>query len=652
MSYVEPVYIVLKKKHHLDELIKDFADHSEFAFDIETNGLDPRADGARINSIAFAFDRTTWVIPLATADSRFVTHASRYQLFRLLSMATNGKNAIAHNGKFDNSWIGSLYGASFYLQFDTMLASHTLDENQSHDLESVAQRELGAPIYDIPLSEKKNPTDLAKFYRYQAFDAAYTLAIKKIYAQRLQRSRSLRRLFYRLVMPVARAFEIIDAEGFYLDQVRYEENAKTCKAEVDRLELELNGLTKTKVNWNSPQQVSKFLFEELKLKPTVFTSKGKPSTGEEALYNIADAHPVAKKLVEYREASKFYGTYFEGWREATHNGRVYFSTKIHGTVTGRFSSRLHQTPRDNRIRSCVTAPPGWVFWQADLSQAELRMVAIAARETEMLTCFRSGIDIHWRTLLSTIATDPSGTYIQPALETASKIAGKSIRDVIDACDILLKAGHEKAISIWPKWKEGRKKAKGINFGFVYGMKEYKFIEYAKLKYGFEPTEYEATQLRQAYFDLYIGLAPWHEKQKRLAHLDGQVTNLFGRIRRLPTIHSKDSWPRRREAERQAINSPIQGVIGDWKAAGVIALHEQLPRNDVKICGEHHDAVLGIMRESTIDTNVPLIAKLMRRPPLLAEFGLDDLPIEIEVEVELGPWGSGKKYELEKTNVHG
>jgi len=639
----KPSYRVVRTAEDLQAFADDFRAAERFSFDLETTGLFMHNTAERIRCLGIATPQQRWVFPLHMPDSPFPEHRNHYKLVRWLVNEARGKWCIAHNGKFDNLWLWTRYGTAFHINVDTMLLSHTLDENRPHGLKELARTELGVPDYDIDVKEKQGDLfDTEKLYEYNALDVAYTLEIATLFEARLRKSKSLRRLFYSLIMPAARAFEHIELEGFTIDLEKFNEGERLLQIESAKLEKELNQLAGEDVNWNSPKQVGQILFGKFKLKPTVYTDKGQPSTGEEALYNLKDQHPVATKLVEYREATKFLGTYFQGWREMMIGNTVYFSTKLHGTVTGRYSSRLHQTPRDGRIRNCVTAPPGWTFVQGDLSQAELRIAAIASKDIEMITGFRRETDAHWKTLLFTIEAG-GGEYVPHVFETARQL-GKPTKDLSEACSTLLKAGHEKCIKVWKGWKEGRKKAKGINFGFIYGMKEKKFVEYAKLKYGFEPTLEEAEVLRDAYFRLYRQLEAWHEKQRRLVSIDGYVTNLAGRVRRLPGIFSSDR-SLKSEAERQAINSPIQGFIGDLKAMAMVEICQTLPRYHVKVLGEVHDSILMIVRNESLDEYLPKIARIMKAPKLLKEFGLDNLPVPIEADLEVGPWGAGKPYVL-------
>jgi DNA polymerase-1 len=413
--------------------------------------------------------------------------------------------------------------------------------------------------------------------------------------------------------------------------------------------VKLNAMTSREINWNSPQQVASLLYGDLKLPVVIKTDKGAPSTGEEALLAIKGKHPIAEALVEYRELEKFRSTYLDGWKEFMVGPMLYLSTKLHGTVTGRYSSRLHQVPRDGTIRSLVEAPPGWTFVQGDLSQAELRFAAILSCDTELMTCYRRGIDVHWRTLLHLIGSGSAASYVEPAWKTAAALNGRRRpRSLSEALEVLMTAGPDRCTELWKGWKEARKTAKATNFGFLYGMMPPKFVETCKMKYGFEPTMKEAERMRETFFHLYQQLPDWHKKQKRLVHLNGYVRNLAGRMRRLPGIYSSD-WSLSSECERMAINSPVQGYIGDHKAMAAIEIHETFNREkELRIVGEVHDALLMWVRTERLEIILPRVAEIMKEPKLVREFGIK-LTVPLEADLTVGPWGSGKTWR--PTNQH-
>lgn len=630
-----------------EDFLAEFQRAEEFSFDTETTSLFPHNRLGSVRCIGIGLPNRAWVIPLDMPASHFKGKPDRIRnlgfVFRSLA---RGKVCAAQNGKFDNEWMTYYLDGGFYLDFDTMLAHHLLDENQPHDLKYLARMELDCPEYDIPKKEKLGgslhiPAKRLEYLEYCARDAWNTLHLKRVFKKRLNESLPLRRLFYQIVMPASRVLEKAEMEGLTLDLPRYAKTEKEANTKRMNLWKELNDIAP--INWNSPDQVAKILFDDLGLKSTVKTDGGKRSTGEAALVDLKGKHPVADTLISFRETEKFIGTYLEGWKEYTHEGKLYLGYKIHGTVTGRYSSRLHQVPRDGSIRNLVIAPPGWEFVQADLSQAELRIAAELSGDLELVSCFRpGGADVHWRTMLHIVATGASSEYDKLAKSTAAKLSrSRHEPRIVQAVEILTASGHEASIAVDKTWKEARKRGKSINFGFVFGMYENKFIETCKTKYGYEPTWEEAHAFRQAYFELYQGVPRWHDKQKRLVKLYGEVTNLFGRVRRLPGIYSSDR-SLRSECERQAINAPVQGAIGDWKAAAMVEIDERIDREELRIVGEHHDALLMIVRKGCEDRTLPTVRSIMRKPRLLETFKID-MKVPMESSIELGAWGNGKEY---------
>lgn len=656
------------RRGNVEQFLREFTESPIFSFDLETSGLFPHDGKGWINCVGIGLPGKAWVIPVSRPGwyphrkdpkGKRKKHFrgspwSRGDSFRLLIrllvriQRQTKKIGVAQNGKFDNLWLKRYVGKRFKIHFDTMLAHHTLDENSDHDLKSMARAELDIPEYDLKSSEKRGNCDPFKLYQYNAFDCAYTLQLKKIYHRRLKQEPELERLFFKLVMPAARAMEEIELEGKTINVEAMNELGFKLRVEAITLKSELNELAyqngiKREINWGSPAQVRVVLYDDLKIPCTVFTAKGAKSTSETAVLDLKGKHPVVDKLIKYREVTKFKSTYIDGFRELMVDGKLYISYKVHGTVTGRYSSRIHSIPRDGSVRNLVVAPPGWKFVQIDISQAELRIIAQISADLEMRKCFLENIDIHWRTLMFAIASGYiKGEYAQRVIDTAYKITGSKLR-IFEACEALLDVGHDRCIDIWPGWKEGRKRAKAINFGYVYGMYEKKFILTAKEKYGWEPTWDEAHACREGYFQLYSNLEKWHDKQKKLVKLNGYVRTLFGRRRRLPGIESKEKM-KRMEAERQAINSPVQGTIGDWKAAVLVEVHETVDRTKFRLVGEHHDALLGLVRDGCEDDVLPQIVHIIRKPRLLKEFKIR-MDIPMDGEVEIGPWGAGKKYTL-------
>lgn len=621
---------------------------SSSSFDVETTGLDWFHEDFRINSIQFSLSPgDTWVLPLSLAPT--FPHPGGILEW---CVEHQPKRMVSQNGKFDNNCLMAVYGVRFHNGFDTMLASHLLDENAEHDLKSLARIHLNAPDYDDLTVKQKQGHDIEpqRLFEYGASDAHYTLELAPLFEKKLTADPQLHRLFHQLIMPAARAFEKIEQNGLFVNIPLLNRMGREQIIARDDTEWRMNQLIRRKINWNSPVQVADVLYDQLKLPIRVKTEKGAPSTGEAALVDLK--HPVVALLIKYREHEKFLSTYIGdertntgGWRDFMVGPHLYLGTKLHGTVTGRYSSRLHQVPRDGTVRNCITAPRGWSLVVADFSQVELRFAAHFSRDPELMRCYRDGVDVHWRTLMNSLASGGQGQYADMVIPTASALLHPPLKreetDFEDSLVIVQEAGPEACEKIDKRWKEGRKVAKSENFGYVFGMYPKKYIEYAKVKYGFEPTLAEATQAREAFFNLYRGLTKWHERQKKLIKLDAQVRNLFGRIRRLPGVHSHDRIAVG-EAEREGVNAPVQGSVGDMKAAALVEIHERSPRKTLRIVGEVHDSILMWVKNTHLDIHLPQVKATMESPSLMREWGIK-LIVPIVAELEVGPWGAGKRH---------
>jgi len=381
------------------------------------------------------------------------------------------------------------------------------------------------------------------------------------------------------------------------------------------------------------------------------TATGAASTGEQALAEMD--HPVVKALIDYRFHQKMLSTYIEGWEEFMVGPYLFLGTKLHGTVTGRYSSRLHTVPRSGIIRNNIEAPPGWTFVQGDLSQAELRLAAIASGDPELIRCYNEGIDVHWRTTIEILRLGGSPNdhqLVYDTVETYAKNHGMEVpEDYMECLDRLEAMGHDAAIDINKAWKEKRKQSKGVNFGYIYGMGANKFVDYAKLQYEWDVSLSESQNIRNGFFSLYSMLPSWHERQRSMVRIDGFVRSLSGRKRRLPGVWSPDKGVKA-EAERQSINSPIQGFIGDLKVMGMLDIFETLQVPDggakLRIKGEVHDSILMWVKTEYLDEMLPKIKECMERPSWLNSFNIV-LPVPIVADLEIGVWGAGKTWKGQK-----
>lgn len=617
------------------------------AVDIETTGLYPWAPGAKINALGFGTKGAQWIFLLQHPGTGLTNEMVEKRMGRSIQKMVEDIDdvlqdceIIGQNFKFDALWCRVHFDVEWYAHFDTMLAHYMLDENSFHSLKYLSTVYYGAIDYDIPEKEKTgHGTDLNKFVEYQAKDLYYTRKLRFTLGKQLRKDEDVAQVFWKIMMPCSHAFTRIEYRGVYVDVKRMGEVEEKLRLDLAAAEKKMKKYGD--INWNSTQQLASLLFEDLEIDVIEKTKGGAPSTSESVLKRID--HPIAEAILAHRAAGKQLSAFIEGWKPYIIDGRLHPTFKLHGTVTGRLSCanpNLQQVPRDPVIRSLLTAPAGWVLLDIDLSQIELRIAAELAGERNMLKAFANNIDVHWLTAMREIAR--GGGMAETVLTTARKISGKKL-NYKDSIELLLKVGPDAAQAVNKDWKELRKKAKAINFGYLFGMWWKKFKIYARDNYGVDVTDEQAQESRKAYFELYPDLKDWHDKQRRYARQNGYVSSLSGRKRRLPGAQIEHDCPERGEAERQAINTPVQSFANELNLMALLQVDKEFKEDIVRPVGTVHDAILIEIREDHVERVVKRILKIMQHPALLDEFGIK-LQVPVEAEASVGPWGKGIKVE--------
>lgn len=587
------------------------------AYDIETNGFNERAEDAVVVSISVSPKRgISFVVPIHHPEARWKDPAKALKIVANALSYTTAKR-VAHNAKFDDRWLIHHTGSPVYADFDTMIAAHILDENRFKSLKFLAQLLLGVdPWADVDFANGgAMTTPLKQLARYNAKDTAYTLDLYYRFKGELleEKNRRSLRLFTKLMMPASRALTDIERTGLWVDQERLATRRIEATKTLQKINKQLVKLVGYEANWNSPMQLARIMFEEMNMPIFDLTGTGNPSTNESVLLRLAaDGHEIATLILEWRKWSKFDSSYLENWTHLQdEGGRIHANYKLTGTVTGRLSSgketgdkgrglNAQQIPRDPFIRGIIGAPPGWKFVEADFSQVELRIAAHYSQDPVMMRLFFNDEDIH--------------------MDTAVTMTGKPAHLVE---------------------KEERKKAKGVNFGFLFGMGYMKFVDYARDSYGVKVTEGEAKMYRQKFFEKFAALPRWHERQRRLARSYGAVTSAIGRVRHLPDVYSEDKEVRA-EAERQSINSPVQSLASDMMLMSLVSLNSRMHPDEAKIVGTVHDSILFEIRDDCIDKWVPIIKQTMENLPLKKKFGVQ-LSVPIKVDIKVGQhWGEGEE----------
>lgn len=627
---------------------------------------------AKITMIGFGTASGEFSIPMHMDDSPWSEEALD-ELVQRIDEKLQDVYLVAHNGKFDFLWMLVHYGVRWYelMEFDTMLAHYILDENSRHGLKLLAQKYCGAPDWDIDKDKKQGNTSISQLALYHAHDLYYTRQLYFVLKKLLKKDSDSHRVLKKILMPCARMFVEIEYDGIYINVDKFDEAELFLNQELEKFEAELKqyepqGIVDSKgrpieFNWGSPAQLAKLLFGDpddpddpvphgLALEVVERTKTGAASCSESVLNRID--HPLVGALIKYRGARQQLSFFIEGWKPFLHRVRskgqthhyLHPSFKLHGTVTGRLSCEhpnLQQVPRDKRIRSLITAPPGWTLVECDLSQIELRIAAELAGERNMLEAFAKNIDVHWLTAIREI--ERGGGMKEIVLDTARTWKQDKTIGYAKAIEILLEMGPDAAKEIRSEWGELRKKAKAINFGYLYGMWWKKFKIYARDNYGVEVTDEQAEDSRTAFFDMYADYPKWHKRQRNHAKRYGYVRSLSGRKRRLPTAMDREDTPQRKEAERQAINSPVQSFANDLNLMAAIQLRKEFGRDVVRICGTVHDAILLRVRNDYVEKVTRRLLKIMEWPELLDVFDIT-LRVPIEAEAKVGPWGEGVSLE--------
>lgn len=658
VSDIEPrpeQYVVVDTKDKLREFVQTLDIAQVASFDLETSSFDEFAPDARIITMAVSLYvsdtssiagqpepfKVCYVVPLWHRSSPW--RSSWRKVFRIIAPhLENVPKVVAHNGKFDCRWMRQ-FGCRVRVTFDTMLAAHLLDENRPKGLKPLARTELGAPPWDIQIKNVKGKPwfethELEDICWYNGLDTWHTLNLYFKFREQLQAQPRLARIFTRLTMPASESFVDVERNGVWVDEEKLHTNWHVAQQELASIDERLLSYVPDdhgfkEVNFNPSNFAKWFLFDHLCM-PVLARGKdkengdpGDPSMAESVMMSLREMteHPAIDLMLERTKWQKYCSAFFSAYAEQLdENSRIHTTFKITGTVTGRLSSgkadldkvtgvkqirgvNLQQVPRDEFVRGIFGAPPGSSFVEADYSQVELRVAAFLAQETTMLHLYATGQDIH--------------------MAMAMRMTGKPASQVT---------------------KEERKKAKAVNFGFLYGMGWRKFIMTAWSNYGVRVTEEEAQAFRKAFFDQFPLLLPWHAKQRRLAHKYGRVVSPIGRIRHLPDITSTNQEVRA-EAERQAINSPVQGFASDMALLSMVMLDKKFKKMGLKATpiGAVHDAVNFEIPNEELKIALPIIKDTMENLPLERLFGVD-LNVPIIADLKVGTrWGGAREISPEE-----
>ena len=584
----------------LEALIATLQESTAFAFDTETDSLDPMQ--ANLVGLSFATQPGKAVyIPLAHeypgAPEQLDRQATLAALAPLFTDA--GKKKIGQHGKYDLHVLRR-HGIEVagYAE-DTMLESFVLNSGSSrHDMDSLAKRYLGYNTIKYEEVAGKGAKQilfsqvaLDDATRYAAEDADITLRLHHALSSKLALEPSLERVYREIEMPLVPVLERIENNGVMIDANELRRQSADLSKRMLAAQQKATELAGRTFNLDSPKQLQALLFDELKLPAVLKTPTGQPSTNEEALEAIADQHELPRIILEYRGLAKLRSTYTDKLPEMVNRdtGRVHTSYHQAGAATGRLSSsdpNLQNIPirteDGRRIRKAFIAPPGRKIVACDYSQIELRIMAHLSEDPGLVRAFESGADVH--------------------KATAAEVFGRKLEEV---------TGNE------------RRAAKAINFGLMYGMSAFGLARQLGIGRG------EAQDYIALYFNRYPGVRDFMERTRQQAREQGYVETVFGRRLYLDYIN-KGTQGQRAGAERAAINAPMQGTAADIIKRAMIAVDQWLADHGSRalMILQVHDELVFEAEQDFVDTLLQGVTARMSGAaqlsvPLVVDSGVGD-----------------------------
>lgn len=538
-------YELIDSKERIHSFFQEIQTTETLAIDTETTST--HAIDAELVGISFATaENQAYYIPIPP-DRQEATEI----LDEIRELFENKKTLkVGQNIKYD---LLVLQNYGIHLQgpmFDTMIAHYVLQPELRHNMDYLAEIYLNYRTIHIeeligPKGKgQRNMRDLPPkdVYLYACEDADVTLKLYHRLCEELKSS-GMQPLFEQIEMPLLPVLARMEHNGVRIDTQALKETAIGFNQRMQAIEQEIHALVGKDFNISSPKQVGEILFDYLKISDKARKTKsGQYVTSEEELEKYRKKHPVIEKILDYRGLKKLLSTYVEALPQLVNprTGRIHTSFNQTVTATGRLSSsnpNLQNIPvRDDdgrEIRKCFIADDGCLFFSADYSQIELRIMAHLSKDKNMQDAFRHSADIH--------------------AATAAKIYKVTPEEVT---------------------KDMRRKAKTANFGIIYGISAFGLAERMGVSRG------EAKDLICSYFETYPGVRAYMEQSIEVARRQGYVETLSHRRRYLPDINSRNAVVRG-NAERNAINAPIQGSAADIIKIAMVRIQQRFDREGIR-----------------------------------------------------------------------
>jgi DNA polymerase I len=584
-------YTLADTPEKIKELITVLQTAKEICFDTETTGID--ANDCELVGLSFSVKpHEGYYIPCPADQNEILRYFEK--LF-----ADESKNWIGQNIKYDLlvlKWYGTELKGNL---FDTMLAHYVIEPDGKRSMDILSSQYLGyEPVHIEELIGKKGKgqgtmrdVEIEKVKDYAAEDADITLQLKHILLPQLK-EKEVERVFYEVENPLVKVLVDMEFEGIKIDESFLNDYSKELEREAKTAEESVYKLAGVRFNLASPKQLGEVLFEKLQLDPKAKKTKtGQYATGEDVIQKLAADNPIVADILAFRELTKLKSTYVDALPLLINKktGRVHTSFAQAVAVTGRLASNnpnMQNIPvrseRGREIRKAfIPRDDKHVLLSADYSQIELRIVAAISNDPAMCEAFKSGKDIH--------------------TATAAKVYNLDEKDVT---------------------KEMRYKAKSVNFGIIYGQGAFGLAE----NLGISRTE--AKEIIDNYKIQFANIQKYMDDTINFAREHGYVQTLMGRKRWLRDINSSN-FTVRGFAERNAINSPIQGSAADMIKLAMQKVHAAMKKEKMKskmLLQVHDELVFDAVKEEVkelkplIIENMQIALPLPNGVPVIAECG--------------------------------
>ena len=592
------VYELIVDQDRFDFWLRKLESAELICFDTETTSIDSMQ--ADVVGISFAVEpKVAAYIPLAHDYAGAPRQLDRKTVLEALKplLEDPTKAKVGQHAKYDINVLSNAGIQVRGVRHDTMLQSYVLNSTASrHDMDSLARRYLGyqtIPFEDVAGKGSKqilfSQVDLQMATRYAAEDADVTLRLHRTLWPRLEAEAALSSVYQGIEVPLVAVLARMEQVGVLVDVASLRTQGRELAHRMQELTTRAHAMAGRHFSLDSPKQLQTLLFDELKLPAVLKTPKGQPSTNEEALEAIADAHELPRLILEYRGLAKLRSTYTEKLAEIVNprTGRVHTSYHQATAATGRLSSsdpNLQNIPvrteDGRRIRQAFIAPPGWKIVAADYSQIELRIMAHLSGDAGLLAAFHGDQDIH--------------------RSTAAEVFSVPLAEVDT---------------------QKRRAAKAINFGLMYGMGAFGLARQLGIGRG------EAQDYIARYFQRYPGVREFMDRVREKAHRDGYVETVFGRRLYLDSIASRNQ-AQRAGAERAAINAPMQGTAADIVKRAMLSVDAWLAdrTSEARMLMQVHDELVFEVREDCVDgirdgVRERMVAAAQLHVPLVVDIGV-------------------------------